>query len=229
MTARRRVMTAAATLALLVAGACSSDDPAPAATEPAPDSAPAASDDTPAATDAASDPAGARETSELLLSGESLVQLDDSGSDPAIGVAAPVITGQQFDGSEITIGGQSDGPTMLVFLAHWCPHCNDEIPEMNQLRDGGELPADLDVVGVSTAVAPDRENYPPSEWIVEKDWTWPVLADSESADAFIQYGGSGFPFSVILDSDGNVLGRKAGSSSAAQIDAWIDSVLNPTN
>jgi len=41
-----------------------------------------------------------------------------------------------------------------VFLAHWCPHCNREIPELNAWRDSGEVPADLQVVAVTTAVEP---------------------------------------------------------------------------
>lgn len=213
MTAPARLIVAVA--ALVAVSACSSD------AEPAATGAPAES-----AVDA---PAAQLENSELEVVGEPLPPLDDPSTDPAVGSPAPVITGQSFDGTSVTIGGSSDGPTLLVFLAHWCPHCNDEIPELNELRDSDALPADLDVVGVSTAVAPDRDNFPPSKWIVDKDWTWPVLADSETADAFVVYGGSGFPYSVMLDADGNVLGRKAGSSSASQIAQWIDSVLNPTN
>ncbi len=216
MTARARLMSAAGLCALLVASACASDDAAPAATDPP--------------TTAAGVPATSTlETSELEVTGDGLAQLDDPSTDPAVGVVAPTITGQDFDGSSVTIGGAAGAPTLLVFLAHWCPHCNDEIPELNALRDSDALPADLEVVGISTAVAPDRDNYPPSEWVVAKDWTWPVLADSETADAFQLYGGSGFPFSVLLAADGTVLGRKAGSSSAAQIGAWIDSTLNPTS
>ena len=57
---------------------------------------------------------------------------------------------------------------MYVFLAHWCPHCNDEIPELIALDENGDIPENLAIVGISTAVAPDRDNYPPSEWLADR-------------------------------------------------------------
>lgn len=170
-------------------------------------------------------PAVLENSSALTTVGAALPQLEDGGADPAVGTAAPVVTGQSFDGTDISIGGASDASTMLVFLAHWCPHCNDEIPELLELRDSGDLPSDLNVVGISTAVAPDRDNFPPSQWIDDKGWQWPVLADTETAEAFQTFGGNGFPFTVLLDSDGNVMARKSGSSSAAEIASWLDAAL----
>ncbi len=144
---------------------------------------------------------------------------------PRSALASPVVTGEQFDGTPISIGGPADGPTLLVFLAHWCPHCNAEIPELIELEEAGEIPEELGVIGISTAVASDRPNYPPSEWIVEKGWPWPTMADNEQSDAFLDFGGSGFPFLVMLDADGTVLARQSGESTAEQIKLWIDAAL----
>ena len=185
----------------------------------------AVSTEVPGESAAPSEPAALENSSELVTVGAVLPQLDNGVADPAAGTAAPTMTGQQFDNTDISIGGATDGPTMLVFLAHWCPHCNDEIPEILELRDNGDLPADLNVVGISTAVASDRDNFPPSQWIDDQGWEWPVLADTESAEAFQAFGGNGFPFTVLLDADGNVLARKSGSSDAAQIKSWIDASL----
>jgi thiol-disulfide isomerase/thioredoxin len=57
--------------------------------------------------------------------------------DTACGMTAPILVGQDFDGETVRIDAASDGPTMVVFLAHWCPHCNAEVPRINQLRDEG--------------------------------------------------------------------------------------------
>jgi thiol-disulfide isomerase/thioredoxin len=142
-------------------------------------------------------------------------------------MAAPVLDGESFDGTALTIGDpdESDGPTMVVFLAHWCPHCNAEIPELIELDERGDLPDDLAVVGVSTAVNPDGDNYPPSEWIAERGWPFPIMVDSPELTALNAYGGTGFPFTVLLDENGVVIARKSGSSSADQIQAWIDAAL----
>ena len=72
---------------------------------------------------------------------------------------------------------------------------------------------------------PDRDNFPPSSWIGEKDWTWPVLADTADSEAIQLYGGTGFPFTVMLNADGTVNARKSGSESADQILEWINAAL----
>ncbi len=150
----------------------------------------------------------------------------DPAVDPAVGQPAPVVSGENFEGEAITIGEPSDGPTLLVFLAHWCPHCNREVPALLELDDDGGIPAELDLVGISTAVASDRPNYPPSEWIVDKGWRWPVMVDDENGTAMGYYGGTGFPFLVMLDSDGTVLARQSGESTPEQLGAWIDTILS---
>ena len=181
--------------------------------------------DDPGTTEGTEPAAVSGESFPVTITGDPLADYEGD-PDPAVGVAAPVVDGQSFDGSAQSIGGPSDGPTMLVFLAHWCPHCNDEIPEIIELQERGDLPEDLNIIGISTAVAEGEANYPPSEWMEEKGWPWPVLADSVESEAIIAYGGTGFPYTTILDDGGNVLARVAGASSADDILAWINAALS---
>jgi len=153
---------------------------------------------------------------------------DNSGeNDPAKGLAAPVVIGEDFDGNTVRIDPAEDGVTLAVFLAHWCPHCNREVPRINELRDEGAFPEDLHIVGISTGVSPDRPNWPPSQWFEDMDWTYPVIADGVdmqkqnfiAADA---YGLSGFPFMVMIGSDGKVVARMSGESEKADLLKWIE-------
>jgi len=176
-------------------------------------------------TNASDSSAAIQETRPVEVTGDPLAPFEDPSADAAVGQASPVVAGASFDGTPMTIGGASDNPTMLVFLAHWCPHCNREVPELIALNDAGGVPDDLDVIGISTGVAADRPNYPPSQWIVDKGWPWPTMADSETSEAMEAFGGTGFPFLVILDSDGNVLARQSGESTADELGAWIDATL----
>jgi cytochrome c biogenesis protein CcmG, thiol:disulfide interchange protein DsbE len=160
----------------------------------------------------------------VTIGGTPLVGLPDSGTDPAVGTQAPTLSGFAFDGTPVTVD-PSKGPVMLVFLAHWCPHCNREIPELLKWRDSGAVPDGLQVIAVTTAVAPDRDNYPPSEWIPNMGWTWPVVADSQDNEAAIAFGVSGFPFSVIIGTDGSVLARSSGELGEAGISAYVDAAL----
>lgn len=160
--------------------------------------------------------------------------INGDAPDTAIGQVAPVVSGVDYEGNSVTIDAASDGPTMVVLLAHWCPHCNAEIPRLNEWRDAGDVPEGLNIVGVSTGVDPGRANYPPDQWLVDKDWQWPVLADSDLAadtdpavptSAFRAFGGQYFPTVVIIGSDGVVLTRFSGEPSADEIDQLVRDAL----
>jgi thiol-disulfide isomerase/thioredoxin len=156
----------------------------------------------------------------VLLSGG-----DDESSG---GVLAPGETAPPaFDGNAMSVGGATGDATLYVFLAHWCPHCNDEIPELIELRNRDGLPDGVNVVGVSTGVDSTGPNYPPSEWILDKNWPseWPMMADSVESTAFVVNGGSGFPYLMIVDADGNVLARDSGAKSAEDLAAWLQSTV----
>jgi thiol-disulfide isomerase/thioredoxin len=199
----------------------------PAAEESPDDSEGAGTTAAPGATEPGSDDStGGAEVAEVwpvTLGGTPLVEKPE-GDDPAVGTPAPTLSGFAFDGTPVTVD-PSKGPVMLVFLAHWCPHCNREIPELLAWRDAGGVPEGLQVIAVTTAVAPDRDNYPPSEWIPNMGWTWPVIADSQDNEAAIGFGVSGFPFSVIIGTDGTVLGRSSGELGQDGIQAFVDDAL----
>jgi hypothetical protein len=89
-------------------------------------------------------------------------------------------------------------------------------------RDSGQMPDDLQVVGVSTAADEARPNYPPDEWLVEKGWDWPVLADDAELTAAMTYGVTGFPFFTIVDADGNVAARGSGEYPIEALQALVD-------
>ena len=160
--------------------------------------------------------------------GTPLPQLDRNlVPDPGVGMEMPVVEGATFDGQPLTVGGATDGPTLYAFLAHWCPHCNDEIPEMIELRNRDGIPDGMNVVGVSTGVDSAGPNFPPSDWLVERNWPadWPVLADSEASEAFAFNGGGGFPYLMVVDADGTVLDRASGQKSAEDLAVFIQDAL----
>ncbi|MGH9134929.1 MAG: TlpA family protein disulfide reductase [Ilumatobacteraceae bacterium] len=165
----------------------------------------------------------------VTVEGSPLPPLGNPDDDDAVGLAAPALTGEGFDGSVVTTASDG-GPVLVVFLAHWCPHCNDEIPRLLELDAEGRFPDDLKIVAVSTAVAADRPNFPPSEWLVEKGWHWPAMADEidfengilVGADAF---GVNAFPFITVVGADGTVLGRWSGESEPDEFIAKLDAAL----
>ena len=132
----------------------------------------------------------------------------DTMSDAAIGTVAPVIAGASFDGSSVRIG--TGAPTLVVFLAHWCPHCQEEVPTLVDWAEGLRVPFGLEVYGVATATTPDRPNYPPSAWLERERFPFPVLADDAAGTAAAALGTTGFPHLVMLAPSGEVMWRYSG-------------------
>lgn len=173
------------------------------------------------------EPAGpVEQTRPVEITGPPLPPLDSQlPTDPGVGMAMPVLDGQSFDGTPITIGGEADGTTLVVYLAHWCPACNAEVPELVELGNRDGVPEGMEVVAVSTGVDQTRANYPPSDWLSGFGWQYPVMADDADSSAFVFSGGSGFPYLVILDENGDVIARESGTRSAEEIAAWLQESL----
>ncbi|MGZ4792758.1 MAG: TlpA family protein disulfide reductase [Ilumatobacteraceae bacterium] len=168
------------------------------------------------------------ETQPVNIVGTPLVKQTASGVDQsANGVTPPTLKGFTFAGApiDITPGTPNGRAKMVVFLAHWCPHCNREIPVIEAWAAAGGVPADLDIIGVSTGVSAQADNYPPSQWIVKMKWKWPVMADSPDNQAALAYGVGGYPTFVIIGADGKVRVRNSGELPQANLDALVKQAL----
>jgi thiol-disulfide isomerase/thioredoxin len=166
------------------------------------------------ATTAGSDPAT---TGTVVVSGTPLPELTDSADDPAVGMTFPTLTGVDQSGEPMTISAD-DGPMMVLFVAHWCPHCQREVPVVQSWVDDGGLPPDVDLVTVSTAIDPSAPNYPPDAWLAREGWTAPVLVDADGTAATAA-GLPAYPYFVAVDGDGEVAVRTTGELTTDQLDA----------
>lgn len=159
------------------------------------------------------------QTTDVEIAGDPLPPMTESGvpvNDPARGAIAPEFTGTDFAGNEVTIG--ADGrPKVIYFLAHWCPHCQTEVPLVQGMIDDGLQPAGLDIYAVSTSVDAGRGNFPPQYWLDDEGWTPPTIRDDADSSALISHGAGGFPYTVYLDGENRVLSRSSGGLDTATI------------
>jgi thiol-disulfide isomerase/thioredoxin len=157
------------------------------------------------------------QTRPVHVAGAPLPADTDAADDPAAGMAAPELHGASFDGSPVTI--TNDGKAkLIVFVAHWCPHCQREVPVLARWLEDGKLPASVSFYVVSTGVDQARPNYPPSTWLREAGLTAPVLADDAEGSAAGAYGLSAYPFFTAVGADGKVVARDSGELTPAQLD-----------
>jgi len=158
-----------------------------------------------------SGPTVAGETRPVTVEGNPLPPQPATGTDGAIGTRGPTLRGASFDGSAVTIDpAATHRPTAVWVVAHWCPHCNAEVPRIVSLNEQGRLPQGIDYYALSTGVDPAAPNYPPSTWLQTERWPFPVLADDQNGTAAKAYGLTSYPLLVLLDANGNVVYRHAG-------------------
>ncbi len=149
------------------------------------------------------------------IEGEPLPAIPESGEDPAVGSPAPVIEGADFEGNPIQVG---DSAQVVSFVAHWCPACDAELPEVVAWQDAGGPPEGVDLVMVSTNMDDSRQNWPPQQWLADAGYSGEVLVDDLNASAFQAYGLQATPSWVVIDDDGEVLFRQSGLLDPGQFD-----------
>jgi thiol-disulfide isomerase/thioredoxin len=158
--------------------------------------------------------------STATVDGDELGRFTTTDDDASVGQLAPVIEGRDRDGDELT-APEAGRATIMLFVAHWCPHCQAEAPVVQQWVDDGGLPDDVELVTVTTSIDESRPNYPPSDWLTDEGWTSPTIADADG-HAAEAYGLSAFPYWVVVDADGRIVLRTTGELAPDQIDQLVE-------
>lgn len=169
--------------------------------------------------------AGVAQFAPVSMTGTPLVA-EGASPDAAVGRQIPQVRGVDFDGSAVAI--TLDGrPKAITFLAHWCPHCERELPRVVAwLTDTGGVPG-VDLYAVSTRASATRPNWPPSAWFAREGWVPPVLVDDEASSVAAAFGLSGTPMWVFVRADGTVARRIAGEVPVAMLEAQMRALLAP--
>lgn len=142
--------------------------------------------------------------------------------DPAVGTPAPTIRAQSMWTEEVVdIAMDQGGVKVIGFFAHWCPHCQRELPRVSSYFNANGAPEGVSVYAVSTSVDSGVGNYPPSSWFSREGWPYDVLVDNERSSVASGMGLSGFPYWVVVGPDGNVLERVSGEMSEADFADFV--------
>lgn len=157
------------------------------------------------------------------ITGASLPRFEESAGDAAVGVTIPATEGTDFAGQPVAIDPANGRPKVLLFLAHWCSHCQAEVPRVQAWVDAGDAPADVDIVSIATGIDPTLPNYPPQDWFAREGWTVPVIVDG-TGDVATAYGLAAFPYWVFVAGDGTVTGRTTGELETADLETILSTL-----
>jgi AhpC/TSA family len=161
-------------------------------------------------------PAKVEVASDVTVGGVQLPQYTGTSRDAALGLAAPTLDSVDFQDRPVQAGGATGSPYALVFLSHWCPHCQNEVPRLVDSGEGGQI-AGVDVTGVLTGSTKEAPNYPPSAWLAREGWKYGVLLDDDRGTAARAFGLASVPYFVFVDASGNVAGRISGEIAEDQL------------
>lgn len=139
----------------------------------------------------------------------------------AAGLAAPQLIAQTLDGDRAQIRPDDGVARVIVFLAHWCSHCQAELPRIVDWMAANEVPDGVEILAVSTSVDTTAANYPPSAWFEQEGFTGTILVDNDDSSLAQGYGLGGFPFGAAVGADGTVLTRWAGEISSDEFGAIV--------
>lgn len=155
------------------------------------------------------------ETGGVEAIGDPLPPLLDPADDGAIGSQAPIVSAATFGGDRVALDNEA-GARIYGFFAHWCPHCQAELPRIVDFLDTTGLPSGVDLWAISTGVDPTRGNYPPSAWFDAEGYDLPVLMDSSTGQLATAFGLVNYPYFVAINSDNEVVARVSGELDTSQ-------------
>jgi thiol-disulfide isomerase/thioredoxin len=159
------------------------------------------------------------QTGEVRVAGVALTPHSAGPADPSLGRPIPELRGYSFDGQPITVSPAGDAK-IVIFVAHWCPHCRAEVPRIVDWLAAGQLPG-VRLVAVSSGVDASRPNYPPSQWLAREGWAIPTIADDTDGTAGGAVGLTGYPYFVAVKADGTVAARASGEQNLEQLQAMV--------
>ncbi len=167
---------------------------------------------------------GGDQTAPVEVAGTPLPPFASEAGDAALSAPIPEAFGTNFDDGDVQI--TADGtPKAIVFLAHWCSHCQAEVADVTSYLDGGgTFPDGVDIVSVSTSVDSVRGNFPASTWLEDAGWPYPVMRDDDQGTVSVAYGMAGTPFWVFVDADGKVASRTSGEQGIDRIIASMEQI-----
>ena len=159
---------------------------------------------------------GGRETGPVAVFGDGLSAFAGAEGDVAVGRLAPDFDATTFNGDIVQVRPGNGTGYVIAFFAHWCSHCQAEVPKLIGWIDRDGIPSGVKVVAVSTAVYLDRGNLPQA-WFAAEGWPELVLRDSDESEVADAYGLRSFPYFVVVGTDGRVRARASGGQS---LEGW---------
>jgi cytochrome c biogenesis protein CcmG/thiol:disulfide interchange protein DsbE len=143
-------------------------------------------------------------------------------ADPAVGLPSPVISAVDYADRPVTLG-EPGRAQVLVFLAHWCPVCDQELPTLRDVVAAGGVPDSVDLILITTGLDPGRPNWPPKRWLDDAGLGKVTTVRDDVGDPIMRaFGLRAYPAWTVIDAEGTVVARRQGLLPAVGVAQLLD-------
>ena len=117
-------------------------------------------------------------------------------------------------------------PIVLDLSTMWCGYCQVEVNEIQDWIDNGGDMGRVKMYSILTSVNSSQPNYPPDKWLDSEGWSFQSFTDNELSGVAQHFGIRGFPFWVLIDSNGDIVTRLSGSYTKDQFEIILSNLEN---
>ncbi|MBE9562961.1 MAG: TlpA family protein disulfide reductase [Proteobacteria bacterium] len=139
----------------------------------------------------------------------------------AIGIEdkAPNFSAKTLAGQSVSLQNDSmgDKPVLLIFWATWCPICELEIPEMNELHTN--IGDRLSILAIN--IGKDDTDDKARKYQAKHSINYPIVFDEDSSITK-SYAVKGTPTHIIIGTNGNIRYRGTKAPTGAEIEKYWD-------
>ena len=136
----------------------------------------------------------------------------------SVGAPAPAFSEPTVAGPTLSMDSLKGKPVFIDFFATWCPPCNEEAPDVQNIAQTYKA-AGLQVVGVDVL-----ENAAKAKQFVDQHHlTYPAVVDSGALRDAYQI--NGMPVAVFIDKSGNVKKIETGEITKEEMLADVKAIL----
>lgn len=148
-------------------------------------------------------------------------QSDDGSEEAQQKTPAPDFTVYDAEGNEAQLSDYVGKPIVLNFWASWCGPCQMEMPDFHEKYL--ELGEDFHFLMINMTDGSRETVESASEFISEREYTFPVFYDTQSSAA-MTYGAYSLPTTYFIDAEGYVIAQATGAIDAETLQRGIDMI-----
>jgi cytochrome c biogenesis protein CcmG, thiol:disulfide interchange protein DsbE len=160
----------------------------------------------------------------IISVGRSAKTASVSGGLARVGGTAPAFTSWDLSGNKVSLADFKGRPVLLTFWATWCTACQQELPELQRLRDRYQATG-FTVLAVNYK---ETNNARMSQYIAGLHVNLESVVDPDGAIATAYGVDIGLPINVLLDRKATVLRILIGVPPSGVLETAVGQIVGPT-